>query len=786
MNSRHSVSPTCLQIFRFFRWALVYTLLLTCTLGYSQESASSKSGRFENSILDEEPFDIITLTPEQRSQEFRIFPLASIPGRKLPTNPDPESEIEVKFVTYPDRLYRISWKDIGKIEFYEDLLVSEANRLVLEKQFAPAFEHLSFLKRVYPATPGLEALNQKFLLASALEMIRAGNLSHALAVLEEFIRAYPDDSKAAQVRSRISTLANDVIEKYFNEGELVTAKKMVTRLERDYASSPIPAVAEWKKKFTAFADTFRQKAMEYANEKNYPDARNAATRMLEIDPDISGGREFLKSLIDTYPLVRVGVFQQSDRMDATELANWPVRRTGGLVSKSLFEFRSTGPEGGSYRMGLGSFIHSEDRTELELKITNADQLGVPTAYDLSQWLLKRANVQSDQYRPAWSAIFKEVSVNGPEILTVRLKRAHVLPQALMQWPLNELGQESSEASGLYIRAEDRAEGKRSFRWARQSKPTDTQPMEVIESLYTDPKKAIGDLVKGDIEIIDRLFPADAVQLKGIRNVKVESYALPMVHMLVPISNHEFLADRDFRRTLLYAVNRQAILDGEILGGERSSSSSLISGPFPLGEGENDPLSYAYNKAIPPLPYDPRLAKILVKLTELKLGQMADKKKLPKPVLKPLRLGVPDYESAKVAGQACVQQWIAAGIPADFVVLSDSASVAENNEKVDLLYVSAALWEPATDAERLFGAGGVAETDNIFIVQVLNSLRTAKNWREVRQYCQDLHRLVNDHLPVLPLWQVGESFAYRTSLQGIPKKPVTLYQDIQRWRTDATK
>jgi ABC-type transport system substrate-binding protein len=400
-------------------------------------------------------------------------------------------------------------------------------------------------------------------------------------------------------------------------------------------------------------------------------------------------------------------------------------------------------------------------------------------------MLRRADVNGDEYKPAWSAIFKEVSVSGPDLMTVRLKRPHVLPHAFLQWPLGDLGAEASQVGGLYARSDDRAAGARSFRWARDSKPAELQPVEVLEILYTDPKKALGDLVKGDIEIIDRLFPADAYLLKGLREVKVESYALPMVHMLVPLSDHEFLADRDFRRTLLYAVNRQAILEGEILGGERSTTSRLISGPFPLGEGENDPLSYAYNKDIAPLPYDPRLAKVLVKITELKLEQTAIKRKLPKPTLKPIRLGVPDYESARVAGQACIQQWKVAGIPAELIVLENGVTPKKGDDTIDLLYVSAALWEPATDAERVFGSGGIAETDNIFVVQVLSNLRTAKNWREVRQFCQDLHRLVNDHLPVLPLWQVSESFAYRASLQGIPKKPVALYPDIQRWRVNAS-
>ncbi|MDZ4848764.1 MAG: ABC transporter substrate-binding protein [Pirellulaceae bacterium] len=766
---------------------LVFGLLLATVFSskaVAVDESKASPGRFETSILDDEPFDLITLTDEWNGQEVRIFPI-DFPNGIQPSNPEPAVELEVKLLTYPDRLYRIYWRDIAKLETYESLILSEAKALLDARQFAPAFEHLNVLMVNYPQTAGLDQMREKFLLVSAGEMIGSVEYAHALAVLEEFLRVYPNSRRVPQMTAKISELASQMIEKYFDDGELATARLMVQRLERDYKHSPIPAVAIWKQKFIDYAETFRSKAFELRDAGNFPDARVAATRMLEIAPEIRGGQSLLQELLLVYPMVRVGVFQTSNRLDATEIADWPVRRGGNLTSQSLFAFRNTGPEGGTYQMSLGNFIHSDDRTELELRIQDATNPGVPNAYDISQWLLRRTVVTSDEYRPSWAAIMKEVSVSGPAQLTIKLNRPHVLPHAFLQWPLDELGQESSEASGFYHRGEDRGEGRISYRWSRTAKVAEGQPLEVVEAVYSDPKKAIADLVKGNIEMIDRLFPADAALLAREKTIRVESYALPMVHMLVPVGDNPFVADRDFRRALLYAVNRQAILDGEILGGARSLDSRLISGPFPFGQDENDPLSYAYNKDVLPIPYDPRLAKLLLLLTKQKLTTMATKAKEPPPELSPIRLGIPDYESAKVAGQAFIQQWALIGIPAELVVLkSDQRNDPE--KPIDLLYVSAALWEPATDAERLFGKGGIAESDSIFIVQVLSNLRTARNWREVRLFCQDLHTLVSAHLPVLPLWQVSESFAYRsTILKNVPKRPVTLYQDIQKWRLNVT-
>jgi hypothetical protein len=733
-------------------------------------------GRFENSILDEEPFDLITLTEAWQGAEVRVFPI-DFPGGTPPAAPDPEAEIAVRLLLFPERNYRIHWKDIAKIERYEQLLLEEAKTRLNARQFAPAFEYLNFLRTNYSTTPGLDLLRQEFLLASALDSIRSGKLAQALTVLEEFARVYPDNRRTPQVRAKISELAGQMIEGYFKAGELHVARLMIARLERDYRDPPMPVVAVWKKKFLDDAARFRDQALQLQAQGNFPEARKAATRMLEIAPEIPGGQDLLRALILAYPMVRVGVFQQAERMDVTELADWPVRRTGSLTSQPLFAFRNSGPEGGNYRFSLGTFVHTDDRTELELRLSKELPPGMPTAYELSQWLLRRADVGNAEYHASWSAILKQVRVDGPEALTVQLKRPHVLPQAFLQWPLEELKSDLVHTSTSYQRTESRSENRHAFRWSLPNQPQPEQPIEIIESLYSDPKQAVADLLQGELEVIDRLFPADAVQLQNVSGVRVETYALPIVHMLVPKSQHPYLKDRDFRRALLYAVNRQAILDGEILGGVTRNDCRLISGPFPVGVEENDPLAYAYNKAIQPVPYDPKLAQLLVVLTTQKLKTMAVKAKEPVPELTPLRLAVPDYESARVAGEAFLQQWKLVGIPGELIVLREGNAV----EEIDLLYLSAALWEPATDAERLFGEGGLAASDNIFIVQVLSNLRTANNWREVRQFCQDLHTLVSAHLPVLPLWQVGESFAYRSLLKGIPKRPVTLYQDVERWR-----
>ncbi|MFZ4080710.1 MAG: ABC transporter substrate-binding protein [Pirellula sp.] len=735
------------------------------------------------SLMDEEPFDIVTLKPEATGRSVKVAPL-EFADRKIPTGVKETDKLEVTIMFFPTHRYEVAWKDIGRIWLFEQMILARAKKLVDDKNFGEAFEHLNFLFVNYPRTPGLQILRQEFLFKSAEEMSRQNRLPHTMAVLEELHRSFPN-FQAEKVRGLITDVSGKLIDSYFQKKDLSAARTMINRLAKDYQDNPLPVVEQWRGRFLDLASEYKAKAIEYRDKKEYLAARREATKMLDIEPQIEGGKELLRDLLKEYPVVRVGVFQTADKPDTAAIANWPAFRSGQLISRPLFEFRSTGPEGGQYRFSLGSFQQSDDRLELDMTIQNPGQVGVPNSLDLSQSFLRRATIGKPDYVPGWAAIFDSVSVAGPERLKMRFRRPHVLPQAFLQWPIEAIG-EGNLPMGVLYKPKSKEGNIQRFEWASNTKGADFQPMEIHEILYEDPSQAINDLLRGEIEAIDRLFPADASKLQASivsKTINVESYALPTVHMLVPRTSNPYLDDREFRRALLYAINREGILKGEILGNADAEQSRVISGPFPRGVTENDPIAYAYNTSVDNLAYDPRLAKVLMLITTSKLKMQYEKRKEPVPPIPKMTLGVPNYEAARVAGQAIIEQWKLIGVQAELTVL-DKVPAPGEMPNIDILYLTASIWEPATDAERLFGIGGPAESNNQFIVQVLGGLSASRNWREVRQSCQDLHALVAAHLPVLPLWQVGESFAYRGEINGVTKKPLGLYQDLQKWRVRA--
>ncbi len=132
-------------------------------------------------------------------------------------------------------------------------------------------------------------------------------------------------------------------------------------------------------------------------------------------------------------------------------------------------------------------------------------------------------------------------------------------------------------------------------------------------------------------------------------------------MLVPVSDNPFLAKDKFKRALLYGTNRESMLNGELLNSTRVEDGRLISGPFPVGIGGADPLSYAYDPEVQPTPYNPQLAKLLYVMAQRELEEAAKKTDSKPPVLEKLVVACPDFEFARVAVQAMIQQWANVGI-----------------------------------------------------------------------------------------------------------------------------
>src|SRR5262249_39228525 len=100
-------------------------------------------------------------------------------------------------------------------------------------------------------------------------------------------------------------------------------------------------------------------------------------------------------------------------------------------------------------------------------------------------------------------------------------------------------------------------------------------------------------------------------------------------------------------------------------------------------------------------------------------------------------------------------------------------------------------EPVVDAGLLLAPGYDAppSTDPLGslasprILQLLLQLERAPEWPSARGLVLEVDRESRDELPVLPLWQLEDHYAWHSRLKGPGESAERLYQGIETWEVE---
>jgi ABC-type transport system substrate-binding protein len=253
-------------------------------------------------------------------------------------------------------------------------------------------------------------------------------------------------------------------------------------------------------------------------------------------------------------------------------------------------------------------------------------------------------------------------------------------------------------------------------------------------------------------------------------------------VLIPNLKRPLLTKREFRRALCFGIDRKWIVERVLLGGGATQGFQAVSGPFPAGASLNDPIRYGYNNQVTPRPFEPRLAAILavVAWSSVQNPSGKDKDKPPATDIPELVLAHPNDPVARVACQSIEAQLEREAIPIKLREFTADELLAGKVD-CDLRYAELTVGEPVTDARLILGPGGLAgDLQSPYLDAALRKLDAATNWTDVRSRLAELHEIANHELPVIPLWQTVNFFAYRASLSGIDESPISLYQNIEQW------
>jgi tetratricopeptide (TPR) repeat protein len=750
-----------------------------CALAAAVLPSLHAQGDRKDRLIDQEPYDIVTLNEANEGKVYKVHPL-DVPGRRVPAKPKASDRLRIKLVEDGSE-YEVAWYDLAKVEFFEEIVLAEAKQLATDGKFDQAYDNLQFLLDFYPHTQGLEAGRQDYLYLSAGASFRQQEYDEALAALEELLSRNPSyraGESSPTLMQVLGSIADRMLAGYVEQQDYASARTLLARLTRQYRADGEPFAERWRKQLVELATTHLNAAREHLGAGRFVEAYDASVAMQQVWPELPGGQELIADIARRYPLVIVGVDHPALAFDSRSLHDVAARRAGRLSERLLMEFTGLGPEGGQYTSPLGTIAESDDGRQLRFRLSARS--GGATPYDLSQFLLHRAQPSREAYLPEWQRIVDSVSTRGTTEVQIDLRAGHVLPQALLQVPIATAAGANLEAARPYAILAREAERVRYSLNPDYAFRQPGQPAEIVERHFSDPQRALLAIQRGEIDVLDRVFPGDIAALRSNEAIAVAPYRAPTTHVLARRSQHPYLANRTFRRALVYGSNRELILRQGILRGQSLAGFRVVSAPFPAPSTSGDLPAYGYDLQIDPREYDPRLGLTLRILAEGEIKAAHEKLKQQVPPLTPIVLGHPADETSRIACRALAKQWKMIRVECQLVEFP--AGVFDDAEKkCDLVYLQLAAWEPIVDAGLLLGEGGLAPAESDFVQLTLRQIDESRNWQQARDRLLHLHRLLHEDVTVWPLFQTMDHFAFRRSVQGISAGRVRLYQDVEQWQ-----
>lgn len=736
-------------------------------------------------LYEQEPFDILLLKDPPDTRE-RVVPL-DLPGRRLPEKPPPTDVLRVRPLSDPARWYEVAWKDIAGVLLFERMVLDEARGLIDAGRFDAAYECLVFLAREYPRLPGFDDAYADCLLAEAGHFQRAGKLELALARLQQLAGVQPAHSGLAE---RLADITRQLVDAHLDARRDLAALALVDQLTARLADRPEAAAVA--RHLRDHAAALLDQARSAADRGDWPAAQQSSLRAVRLAPRLDEARSLLLEAVKQHPLLTVGVTAPAPPAAGWRLDDWAARRAARLVERRLVEFEAVGEEGGRYSSPLARLEVDplERRLTLQFHRRAPSSDALPMAFDVVRGLLEMARPDRPAYDPRWALFCQGLEVADQDTLVIRLARAHVRPEALLASILL-----SRQRLGL------------STDWVRQSTPyiagarqTDSvrfalnpdyfaaqqgQPVEIVERAFPDAAAALQALARGELSVVDRLSPLEAESLKQRADLVVRRYAVPTVHVLVPNPQNPLLASRTFRRALVYGIHREAILE-RLLGRRALPGCRVASGVFPMGVDFNDPLRYAYDPTIAPRPYDARLASALAgaayleRVANAARGNAAAEGNADAQQTLSLVIAHPPSGVAPAACRDIARYLARLGIEVSLRPWQPGRLPPSPGD-ADLTYLELMLAEPLVDAAALFGPAAMIRDVSPYLSLAVDRLERAESWSAARSQLLQLHRLIHDELPVIPLWQLTEHLAVDRAVQGLADSPVVLYQQIEQWR-----
>jgi peptide/nickel transport system substrate-binding protein len=685
------------------------------------------------------------------------------------------------------RDYEIKRSSIKRIEYFEDMLLEEGKRLVLARSFATAFE---CYMRVHIRNPGWAALDDRInelLYAEGSAALLSGDNERGLRLFRELLGRKPDFPGLVD---QIASAYSGWITRAIDLGQFAKGRKFLHELGE---MAPGHRVVRYlRDRFIALA----QRRVEEGESGDEVHRLDSVVAALRIWPELEGADRLYAQAFAAFPTLDVAVCDVP-----APLGPWLRTPADARVTRLLYR-PILASDGEDARQGKapGQLAAAVEASDLGRRLLLRLQAGIPwsdgsrqvTAADVARALIDRSDPSSPRYQARWADLLDRVESPDEARVEIRLKRPLI---RLASWFDGPVGPAHAAIDGRVattgrdrILVSDgpfrcRSSTEHSIELVLGDVPSSTEApaparvRRIREFRHVRPKAAVEALLRGDVSLAAHVPSNQVPALAASPDIKVGRYRQPAIHLIALDGRNRVLKNRSFRRGLSYAIDRRTILEERVLGHPPDEANAMADGPMPRG-------SYADAPGVKPLGFNTTLASMLIAAAHKELGGTPIALKFEYPAIPEVQAVVPHLvETLRAVGSPV-------GLKVEAVELPESQLESElrGGRKFDMAYRVLRCAEPMLEAGPLLcpGYDSPPETDALAsaastrILQLLLQLERAADVPTARGLALQIDRESRDELPVLPLWEVIDHYAWRTRLKGPGEVADRLYQGIESW------
>jgi len=746
----------------------------------------------DNSVFEVEPISPRPLPPIEKKKGRSLAELEEAAKREaarrarkrdvlVRDRPDEEEEmIVIHLLEGEARDYKVKRASIRSVEYFEDILLADGDRLVAAGDFARAFERFLLVKAREPGWSGVDDRVNRLLYEEGSAALTEDN-ARGLRLLRDLLGRKPDYPGLAD---RLAASFAKRIERAVAAGEFFAGRRLLHDLDQ-----VAPGHAETRAARARFVD--RAKALfDEASKAPAADRVDRLGEAARIWPDLDGLEAAYRDAFRAAPTLGVAVADPAE-----VLGPFPRSPAAERVARLLYRpLLATDDEPSIRGETPGQLLAGLEVGELGkgLKIllkpgaSWSDGSRPVAAIDVARSLADRALPASPGYNSRWADLLERVEATEENRVDVKLARPSMKPEI---WLLDPVGPAHAASDGWVSSIDEgrRPVGDGPFRWAGSAdgattfgaadpSGTPARVRRLREVRFASPAAAIEALARGDVALLEHVPPDQVADLRKRPGIKLGTFATPGVHRIALDGRTPALRSRKLRRALSLAIDRKALLEEAILRHPPDDRDRVADGPFVHG-------SYVDAADVLPFEYDPLLAKGLVAAARKELGG------------NPIRLAL-EYPATPEARAVCpriAEGFRLIGVEVEAIERPESEleSGLRAGRRFDLAYRSSRPTIPLRDAGPLLVPGydaapssdPLASAASPRILQLLLQIDRAPESNSARNLTIQVDREARDELPVLPLWQLEDHYAWRSNLRGPAEAADHLYQGIAAWEID---